>query len=138
MDQIIHHRVTPSTSTPGTNSIEFSDSDHKAATSFVSNRRKSLAISGNQQMMMAVAWIILSERHLFSFFLSVIMVDTTMDTNKEGRPLFSLVGKDSSGNTFTIICAYLPNQQAWVFVGYFAYFCHKYMVAIYLTRLISL
>ena len=115
MDGIIHHRVTPSTNTPRNDIIEFPDSDRKDATTFAHQRRRSIGAAGNQKMMMAVAWTIPSERHLFSFFPSVIMVDTTMDTNKEGRPYFSLVGKDTNGKTFTILRAYLPNQQAWVF-----------------------
>ena len=38
-----------------------------------------------------------------------------MDTNSEGRPLLSLVGKDTCSKTFTILRALLPNQQQWLF-----------------------
>ena len=42
-------------------------------------------------------------------------VDATMDTNSEGWPLLSLVGKDTCSKTFTILRVLLPNQQLWVF-----------------------
>ena len=52
---------------------------------------------------------------MFSLFPNIVFVDATMDTNSEGRPLLSLVGKDTCSKTFTILRVLLPNQQLWVF-----------------------
>ena len=64
---------------------------------------------------MGFAWTIPSEKTMFSLFPNIVYVDATMDTNSEGRPLLSLVGKDTCSKTFTILRVLLPNQQLWVF-----------------------
>ena len=46
-------------------------------------------------------------------FPEVMMADITHKTNREKRPLFTLVGKDSDGKAFTIIRAWLPNECEW-------------------------
>ena len=46
---------------------------------------------------------------------SYIAVDTTSDTNNESRPLLTISGKDSNGKMLTVLCAFLPNDQLWVF-----------------------
>ena len=65
--------------------------------------------------MMGFAWTILSEKVMFSLFPNIVYVDTTMDTNSEGRSLLSLVGKETCSKTFKILRVLLPNQQLWVF-----------------------
>ena len=52
-------------------------------------------------------------------FLSVVYVDTTNDTNNEGRPLLSMNGKDTTSLTFTISRACLPNQKMLTFLWVF-------------------
>ena len=64
---------------------------------------------------MGIAWVIPSERQLFNLFSEVITVDTTASTNNELRPLLIISAKDSSGKMFTVLRAFLPNEQAWVF-----------------------
>ena len=56
---------------------------------------------------------------MFSLFPNIVFVDATMDTNSEGRPLLSLIGKDTCNKTFTILRVLLPNQQLWVFRWFF-------------------
>lgn len=115
MDQIIHQRMIYPFVSSQNNTVTFPTSEHDDANCFVHQRRDSLQVAGNQQLMMALAWIVPQEARMFKFFPSVIFVDATMDTNNEGRPLLSMVGKDTCGKTFTILRVFLPNQQLWIF-----------------------
>ena len=64
---------------------------------------------------MGIAWVIPCEKRLFEMFPQVVLVDTTNDTNNEGRPLLTMTGKDSNGKMFTFLRAFLPNEKGWVF-----------------------
>jgi len=55
------------------------------------------------------------EKRLFQQFPYVLKIDSTMDTNKENRPLLVVTGCDNDGKSFTVLCAYLPNQRMWTF-----------------------
>ena len=55
------------------------------------------------------------EKRLFELFPYVIYVDTTADTNNEGRPLLTMAGKDTSSRMFSLVREFLPNQQMWTF-----------------------
>ena len=48
-------------------------------------------------------------------FPEVAYMDVTANTNKEGRDLFLVVGKDGDGSTFIANAAIIPSQQRWVF-----------------------
>jgi hypothetical protein len=69
----------------------------------------------SQDILLAVAWVLPAEKHLFHLFPYVVHIDGIEDTNNEKWPLFTLTGRDSMGNMFTILRAFLPNQCAWVF-----------------------
>ena len=95
--------------------VNFPHHEQGDADRFVTERRRTQNVGDNQQFMMGFAWTIPSEKVMFSLFPNVVYVDATMDTNSEGRPLLSLVGKDTCSKTFTILRVLLPNQQLWVF-----------------------
>ena len=115
MNGIVNLRVTHPYTSSENSTISFPGTESDEVTSFVSDRRSQFGVKSDQQLMMAIAWTIPHETNLFHFFPSVIFVDTTMDTNKENRPLLSLVGRDTNGKAFTLLRVYLPNQQLWVF-----------------------
>jgi len=94
-------------------SFPVNEQDH--VDQFISSRRVSLSINRDQQFMMAFAWTLPHEKKNFEMFPSVVYVDTTTDTNNEGRPLLSMNGKDTNSRTFTILRVFLPNQQMWTF-----------------------
>ena len=45
----------------------------------------------------------------------MLTIDTTAKTNNENRPLLTINGKDRFGNVFTVLRAFLPNEQGWMF-----------------------
>ena len=51
----------------------------------------------------------------FKLFHCVLHIDATADSNNEGRPLVTVTAKDSNGRMFTVLRAFLPNEQAWSF-----------------------
>jgi hypothetical protein len=59
---------------------------------------------------------VLPEEHRqFSLYPFVVHIDGTNSTNKESRPLVTVTGRDALGNQFTVLRAFSPNNQAWVF-----------------------
>ena len=56
---------------------------------------------------------------MYQLFPEVIHIDCTSRTNKEGRPLLTITGKDSNANMFIILQALLPNEKAWCFKWFF-------------------
>ena len=93
----------------------FSEMDQVDVQNFVTSHRKSNKVEPEQIMMVAIAWILPSEKRLAYLFPEVLCVDTTGDTNNESRPLLTVTGKYSLGKTFTVLRAFLPNEKAWVF-----------------------
>ena len=65
--------------------------------------------------MMGIAWVIPNERTSFEMFPEVLTVDTTTKSNNEHRPLLTIAAKNSYGKMFTVLRAFLPNEQNWVF-----------------------
>ena len=55
------------------------------------------------------------ELMLLEMFPEVWFMDVTSGTNKEGRGLFLVAGKDSNNNGFTGVRIFLPSEQLWVF-----------------------
>ena len=54
----------------------------------------------------------------FHMFPEVAYLDVTSNTNKEGRDLFLMVGKEADGSTFIANATIIPSQQRWVFKKY--------------------
>jgi MULE transposase domain len=82
---------------------------------FGSKHRCSLLVNDNQDLMMGCAWTTPPEKRLFKMFSEVLHIDCTADTNHEDRPFLTITGRNSLGNMFTVLRAYLPNERAWVF-----------------------
>lgn len=83
--------------------------------SFAKSHRQHLGVEDTQDLMIGCAWTIPAEKRLFKMFSEVLHIDCTADTNQEDRPFLTITGRDSNGNMFTILRAYLPNERAWVF-----------------------
>jgi len=66
-------------------------------------------------LFMAIAWVVPSERRMLELYHDTLCVDATEDTNKEGRPLLTIGGCDSSGRVFTFLRDFLANQRSWSF-----------------------
>ena len=115
MNSIIHQSMSFPFNDGSTSSVCLPENEHSDAVSFVTSRRASLSVTEQQQFMMAFAWTIPEEKNIFELFPTVLYVDTTCDTNNEGRPLLSINGKDTSSRTFTLVRVFLPNQQMWIF-----------------------
>jgi hypothetical protein len=78
--------------------------------------RQSSLQMGDGRILIAVAWVTSEEKRLFRLFPEVLKADVTSQTNKERRPLFLLVGKDSYGSAFTaFLRCFMPSEQKWMF-----------------------
>ena len=53
-------------------------------------------------------------RHVH-MFPETLFLDTTANTNRQGRSLFLSVVKDSNGHAFPINATVIPSEKAWVF-----------------------
>ena len=79
------------------------------------NKKRSLKLTDSQSLLLAVAWVTDEELLLLEMFPEVWFMDVTSGTNKEGRGLFLVAGKDSNNNGFTGVRIFLPSEQLWVF-----------------------
>ena len=95
--------------------------EQKDAYDYAIDNRRNRKLSDYQNLLVAIAWVIQSERRLFNLFPETVFVDCVEDTNNEGRPLFTMTGCDSDGKMFTLLRAFLPNQRTW---GFRWIFCH--------------
>ena len=98
-----------------TEKIELATEDHPDLAQYAETHRVSLDLRNTQELMIASAWVLAPEIRLAYQFPEVLLMDSTADTNKESRPLFTITGKDSTGHMFTILRAFVPNERAWVF-----------------------
>ena len=72
-------------------------------------------VDDSQDLLLAFAWVLPEEHRQFSLYPFVAHIDGTNSTNKESRPLVTVTGRDALGHQFTVLRAFLPNNQAWVF-----------------------
>ena len=82
---------------------------------YVEGVRRSRRVDDSQDLLLAFAWVLPEERQQFSLYPFVAHIDGTNSTNKESRPLVTVTGRDALGQQFTVLRAFLPNNQAWVF-----------------------
>jgi hypothetical protein len=68
-----------------------------------------------KRVLLAVAWCREDERNLFKKFSEVMMVDVTMGTNNQGRPLLVTCCPGPDMKVFTPVRSFLPSQCKWVF-----------------------
>lgn len=85
------------------------------ALEYVKDRWKILNLKKDQQLLVAYAWTTKSQMAVFETFPEVIFIDTTKDTNNEGRPLCTVTGMDARGKMFPILRAFLPHERGWIF-----------------------
>jgi hypothetical protein len=82
---------------------------------FASEHRSGLAITDDQKLFIAAAWVSKQELRQFLLYPEVLHVDATADTNKEKYPLITITGRDTASTMFTVMRALVPNERAWVF-----------------------
>jgi hypothetical protein len=87
----------------------------EAMQQYANMNRRAQGIHDTQDVFLGVAWVLPAEKRLFHLFPYVVHMDGVEDTNNEKRTLFTATGRDANGNMFTLLCAFLPNQCAWVF-----------------------
>ena len=92
-----------------------STSEDRNAHIIANDARKRLAIKDKQEMVVGIAYVTPFELRQFILFHCVLHIDATADSNNEGRPLVTVTSKDSNCKMFTILQAFLPNEQAWLF-----------------------
>ena len=85
------------------------------ASNYALDNRSNRNFQKNQNLFMVLAWVVPSERRMLELYPDTLFVDATEDTNKEGRPLLTIGGCDSSGKMFTFLRAFLANQRSWSF-----------------------
>ena len=61
-------------------------------------------------MMVAVAWVMKTDRRYSELYPEVIMVDVTENANKEKRPMMLIVGNDSDRTTFVMMKILIPHH----------------------------
>lgn len=95
--------------------LELESTQMDTALTVANQHRNARSLNDDQEMMVAVAYVTPDELRQFQLFHSVLHIDATADTNKEGRPLVTVSSKDSNGKMFIVMRSYLPNEQAWVY-----------------------
>lgn len=75
-----------------------------------SNRRVEKNLPVNHKILVAVAWANVELLRLFQMYPSVMYCDTTSDTNKKAKHLFTMSGQTPSGKTFVFLTAWIHNQ----------------------------
>ena len=89
--------------------------EQEDATKYASDSRVNRNLRNDQNLLVALAWVVPSERCLFRLFPENLFVDSVEDANNEGRSLLTMSGCDSNGKMFTFLRAFLPNQRTWSF-----------------------
>ena len=84
--------------------------EQEDATKYASDSRVNRNLRNDQNLLVALAWVVPSERRLFRLFPETLFVDSVEDTNNEGRPLLTMSECDSNEKMFTFLRAFLPNQ----------------------------
>ena len=73
------------------------------------------AEESNEKILLAVGWAMDSDLRVFRQFPEVLKMDTTFRTNREGRPLYNVVVKDSNDKLTTVFCCLLPSEKGVIF-----------------------
>jgi hypothetical protein len=66
-------------------------------------------------MMVGIAYGMPFELEQFGLFHVSLHIDTTSDTNMEGRLLVTVTSKDSYGRMFFVLGAFLTSEQNWAY-----------------------
>jgi MULE transposase domain len=77
--------------------------------------RVSVNADDNQDVLLAIVWVLPKGKQLFRAYSEVMFIDGTHKTNKENRPLITMGVKDCYGKMQIILRAFVPNERAWLF-----------------------
>jgi MULE transposase domain len=77
--------------------------------------RVSVKAKNDQDVLLAIVWVLPRNRELFRAYPEVLFIDGTHKTNYENRPLITMGIKDSHGNVQVVLRAFVPNERAWLF-----------------------
>ena len=69
----------------------------------------------NVKILLTVGWARNQDIAVLRKFPEVLQMDTTFKTNKEGRPLFNIVCKDSNNKLTTVFRCLLPSEKRSIF-----------------------
>ena len=89
--------------------------EERAAAEYAHAHRATRGVRDDQEMMVGIAYCLPFERKQFGLISWVVHIDATACTNKEDRPLVTVTAKDACGHMFTVVRAFLPNEQAWLY-----------------------
>ena len=67
------------------------------------------------EVILAIGWARDNELSVFRKFPEVVKMDCTHSTNREERPLFNLVAKDSNNKVYTVMRCLLPSEKSAIF-----------------------
>jgi len=76
------------------------------------DNRSNRNLQNDQNLFMALAWVVPSERRMLELYPDTLFGDALEDTNKEG---LTIGGCDLSGKMFTFLRTFLANQRSWSF-----------------------
>jgi hypothetical protein len=77
--------------------------------------RVSVNADDNQDVLLAIVWVLPNGKQLFRAYSEVMFIDGTHKTNKENRPLITMGVKDCYGKMQIVLRAFVPNERAWLF-----------------------
>lgn len=77
--------------------------------------RVSVNADDNQDVLLAIVWVLPHGKQLFRAYSEVMFIDGTHKTNKENRPLITMAVKDCFGKMQIVLRAFVPNERAWLF-----------------------
>lgn len=77
----------------------------------VQSWRKSLKVSGNKKILVAVAWIYITNYRNIQMFPEVLSVDVTFGLCREQRNLLRFCGVDGHLQVFEVMNCFMPSKQ---------------------------
>jgi hypothetical protein len=81
--------------------------------------RVSVNADDNQDVLLAIVWVIPNGKQLFRAYSEVMFIDGTRKTNKEYRPLITMGVEDCDGKMQIVLRAFVSNESAWLFCWLF-------------------
>ena len=82
---------------------------------YARSSREAINASDDQDVLIALAWMLPYGKRLFQAFPEALFIDGTHKTNKEGRILFTVGLKDMNGNVDVVLRVWAPNERSWMF-----------------------
>ena len=108
--------------------LEIDESDENEMITMSNARINSIKMNHDQDLLLALAWVIPEELHLAYLYPEVIMVDVVCGVNKEQLPLLTITGITRFNIVFNVLREYLPNQRRWMFKWIFSIVAPLFLV----------